>query len=186
MENTNLTNHFLIAMPKLEDGNFTRSVTYMCEHDDRGSLGITINRPADVLLEEIFQQLDIACDNELINQQQVFIGGPVQQDRGFLLHSPVGNWDSSLRVTDDIAVTTSKDILEAIARGEGPEQVIIALGYAGWGPGQLEFEMSENAWLSCPANRQILFETPAEKRWEQAAMLLGIDLQLLSSDTGHA
>ena len=186
MENTRLSNHFLIAMPSLADGNFSRSVTYICEHDDKGSLGITINRPSDILLEEIFQQLEIPCSQPHISQQPVYVGGPVQQDRGFLLHSPVGNWDSSLQVTENIAVTTSKDILEAIARGEGPEQVIIALGYAGWGPGQLEHEMSENAWLSCPANEQILFHTPAEKRWEQAAMLLGIDLQLLSSDTGHA
>jgi len=186
MENTNLTNHFLIAMPNLMDGNFSHSVTYMCEHDTRGSLGITINRPSDIRLGEIFQQLDIQCSDPEISEQQVYIGGPVQQDRGFLLHSPAGNWDSSLQVTDNISVTTSKDILEAIARGEGPEQVIIALGYAGWGAGQLEHELSENAWLSCPANEQILFHTPAEKRWEAAAKLLGIDLQLLSSDTGHA
>lgn len=186
MENTNLTNHFLIAMPTLMDGNFSQSVTYICEHDQKGSLGITINRPSDIQLGEIFEQLDIQCSDPEISQQTVYIGGPVQQDRGFLLHSPAGNWDSSLQVTDDISVTTSKDILEAIARGEGPEQVIIALGYAGWAAGQLEYEMSENAWLSCPANQQILFHTPVEKRWDEAAKLLGIDLQLLSSDTGHA
>lgn len=186
MDNTNLTNHFLIAMPSLEDGNFSHSVTYICEHNDNGSLGITINRPSDIRLGEIFEQLEIDCHDTSITEQEVYIGGPVQQDRGFLLHSPPGEWDSSMRVTDDISVTTSRDILEAIADGRGPEHVIIALGYAGWGPGQLEHEMSENAWLSCPSNEQILFHTSADKRWEAAASLLGIDLQLLSNDTGHA
>ena len=186
MEETNLTDHFLIAMPNLMDGNFSQSVTYICEHDDNGSLGITINRPSGIKLDEIFQQLDIKCELPDAASRDVFIGGPVQQDRGFLLHSPCGNWDSSLKVNDNISVTTSRDILEAIAIGEGPEHVIIALGYAGWGAGQLEYEMSENAWLSCPANEEILFHTPAEKCWEAAAKLLGIDLQLLSSDSGHA
>ena len=186
MENANLTNQLLIAMPNLMDGNFSRSVTYICEHNENGALGITINRPSDIPLGEIFQQLQISCDDTRISQRSIFIGGPVQQDRGFLLHTPVGNWDASMRVTDNIAVTTSKDILQAIAAGNGPEQVIITLGYAGWGAGHLEYEMSENAWLSCPANEQILFHTPADKCWEAAAKLLGIDLQLLSSDTGHA
>lgn len=186
MEETNLTDHFLIAMPSLDDGNFSHSVTYICEHNENGALGITINRPSDVQLGEIFQQLNIPCEQPQISEQLVYVGGPVQQDRGFLLHSPAGVWESSLRVTDDISVTTSRDILEAIARGEGPQDVIIALGYAGWGSGQLEYEMSENAWLSCPSNRDILFHTPVDQRWEAAAQLLGIDLQLLSSDTGHA
>ena len=186
MDNANLRDHFLIAMPNLMDGNFSQSVTYMCEHDDNGSLGITINRPSEIQLGEIFEQLDITCEDPNIISQLVYIGGPVQQDRGFLLHSPCGKWESSLKVTDNICVTTSRDILEAIAHGEGPDNVIIALGYAGWGSGQLEYEMSENAWLSCPATEQILFHTDIDKRWEAAAKLLGVDLQLLSSDTGHA
>ena len=173
-------------MPSLEDGNFSQSVTYICEHDENGALGITINRPIDIQLKEIFAQLNIEALHSDTGEQFIFIGGPVQQDRGFLLHSPHGNWDSSLKVTDSIAVTTSKDILEAIAQDNGPEKVIIALGYAGWGPGQLEYELSQNAWLSCPANEDILFNTPTEKCWEAAASLLGIDLQLLSSDAGHA
>ena len=185
-EDANLTNHFLIAMPNLEDGNFSRSVTYICEHDENGALGITINRPIDIQLKEIFDQLNIEAVNSDISERPIFIGGPVQQDRGFLLHTPHGNWDSSLKVTDNIAVTTSKDILQAIAQGSGPDQVIIALGYAGWGPGQLEHEISQNAWLSCPASEEILFHTPPEKCWAAAASLLGIDLQLLSSETGHA
>jgi putative transcriptional regulator len=186
MDSTRLSNHFLIAMPTLDDGNFSQSVTYMCEHDANGSLGITINRPSDIQLGEIFDQLKISCDDPSIRQQMVYLGGPVQQDRGFLLHAPCGNWDASLKVTDNICVTTSKDILQAIAAGEGPGNVIIALGYAGWASGQLEDEIARNAWLSCPANEEILFHTHIDQRWEAAAKLLGIDLQLLSSDTGHA
>lgn len=186
MDNTQLNNHFLIAMPSLEDGNFSQSVTYICEHDANGTLGITINRPCDITLGEVFDQLEITDANPDICQQNVFIGGPVVQDRGFILHSPTGNWDSSIKITSDIALSTSKDILEAIAHNEGPEHILIALGYAGWGPGQLEHELSENAWLSCPATMDIIFNTPVESRWHKAAELLGIDLQLLSQDTGHA
>ena len=183
---SNLTDHFLIAMPNLMDGNFFHSVTYICEHDDNGSLGITINKPSNIVLAEVLQQMDLEPINESIANQMIYLGGPVLPERGFLLHMPIGHWDSSLQVNDDIAITTSRDILEAIAHGEGPEKVIITLGYAGWGPGQLEHELSENAWLSCPANKDIIFNTPIEKRWNAAASLLGIDLQLLSSDSGHA
>ncbi len=186
VEETNLTNHFIIAMPSLEDGNFSQSVTYICEHDENGALGITINRPSEISLSEILSQLNIDASSGHTLSQTVLSGGPVQTDRGFILHSPVGKWDSSLKVTDSIAVTTSQDIMQAIARNEGPDRCIIALGYAGWGPGQLEFELSENAWLSCPATEEILFNTPLEKRWQAAALLLGIDLQLLSNQTGHA
>ena len=183
---TNLTNHFLIAMPSLEDGNFSQSVTYICEHDDNGALGITINRPSDISLSEIFSQLQIHSATDHTIDQTVLNGGPVQVDRGFILHTPAGNWTSSLQVTKGIAVTTSQDIMEAIANNEGPEKSLIALGYAGWGPGQLEYEISENSWLSCPATTEILFDTPLEKRWQAAALLLGIDLQLLSNQAGHA
>jgi putative transcriptional regulator len=185
-EVTNLTNHFLIAMPSLMDINFSQSVTYICEHNENGTLGITINKPVDVKLSEIFNQLNITSDNKKLNNQNIFAGGPVQMDRGFLLHTPCGNWKSSLQVTDSISVTTSKDILEAIANNNGPENVVIALGYAGWAMGQLETEISENAWLSCPANEDILFHTPADQIWEKAARLMGVDLTLLSHDTGHA
>ncbi|MDH5471868.1 MAG: YqgE/AlgH family protein [Gammaproteobacteria bacterium] len=186
MDNTNLTNHFLIAMPSLEDGNFSQSVTYICEHDTNGTLGITINRPSDIILGEVFDQLGITNPAEESSEQTVYIGGPVHQDRGFILHSPNGHWDSSLQITDEISLTTSKDIIEAIANNQGPAHTLIALGYAGWGPGQLEYELSVNAWLSCPANKDIIFNTPVETRWQQAAQLLGIDLQLLSHDAGHA
>jgi len=185
-EETNLTNHFIIAMPSLQDGNFSESVTYICEHDENGALGITINRPSEISLSEIFSQLQLNISSDHIIDQTVLSGGPVQIDRGFILHTPTGNWDSSLKVTENIAVTTSQDIMQAIANNEGPEKSLIALGYAGWGPGQLEYELSENAWLSCPATEEIIFNTPLEKRWRAAALLLGIDLQLLSNQTGHA
>lgn len=184
-DKTNLTNHFLIAMPNMEDGNFSQSVTYICEHNDDGALGLTINRPSVISFNEIFSQLQL--ETPLPTQQQaIYNGGPVQIDRGFILHSPIANWDSSLQVTDHIAVTTSKDIMHAIANNEGPEKIIIALGYAGWGAGQLEHEMSENTWLSCPATEEILFNTPTDKKWKAAALLLGIDLAFLSNQTGHA
>lgn len=185
-EETNLSNHFLIAMPSLIDGNFSQSVTYICEHDENGALGITINRPSEISLAEILSQLRIKLDNEQIHNQAILNGGPVQVDRGFIIHTPHGNWESSLQVTDNIAVTTSQDIMQAIAQGRGPHKTLIALGYAGWGPGQLEYEIAENTWLSCPATEEILFDTPIEKRWQAAAMLLGIDLHLLSNQTGHA
>lgn len=186
IKETRLTNHFLIAMPSLEDGHFSQSVTFICEHDDNGALGIVINHPSDVDLPEILHQLKITPNLTLSPQPVILNGGPVQVDRGFILHSPIGQWDSSLKVTDNIAVTTSQDIIQAIANAEGPKNSLIALGYAGWGPGQLEYELSENAWLSCPATEDILFHTPMDKRWKAAAMLLGIDLQLLSSQAGHA
>jgi len=183
---TRLANHFLIAMPSLEDGHFSQSVTFICEHDDNGALGIVINQPSNVDLPEILHQLNISPDNIPNSPITILNGGPVQVDRGFILHTPIGQWDSSLKVTDHIAVTTSKDIMQAIANNEGPENSLITLGYAGWGPGQLEYELSENAWLSCPATEEILFHTPINQRWKAAAMLLGIDLQLLSSQAGHA
>jgi len=185
-EETSLSNHFLIAMPSLEDGNFSRSVTYICEHDENGALGITINRPSEISLEEIFSQLQLSSTSAETNNQPVLMGGPVQIDRGFILHRPLGQWESSLKVTDNIAVTTSQDIMQAIANNQGPQDTLIALGYAGWGPGQLEYEMSKNTWLNCPATEEIIFNTPIDKRWNAAAMLLGIDLQLLSNQTGHA
>jgi len=168
------------------DANFSQSVTYICEHDENGTLGITINKPTDIKLNEILQQLNIKTSNPEITEKKVFMGGPVQTDRGFLLHTPCGNWESSLKVTDTISVTTSKDIIEAIANGEGPQDIVIALGYSGWAKGQLERELSENSWLSCPADKDILFNTPAEQCWEKAAQLMGVDLQLLSGDAGHA
>ena len=186
MKATDLTNHFIIAMPSLDDINFSRSVTYICEHNNDGALGVTINRPSDIHLFEIYEQLNLKDYEQKASQQTVFMGGPVQQERGFLLHRPNGNWDSSLKVTDNIAITTSKDILQAMAKNEGPDDVLVTLGYAGWSAGQLEQELADNTWLSCPASEEIIFETPAEKCWDAAAKLLGVDLNLLSNSSGHA
>jgi len=181
-----LSNHFLIAMPALDDPNFHHTTTYICEHDEDGALGVVINRPLDMQLGEILQHMEIEACDEAISTRQVYMGGPVQNDRGFVLHEPAGDWEATLMVTDTIGITSSRDILQAIAEGKGPDNTIITLGYAGWGAGQLEQELADNTWLSGPASSKIVFETPSEQRWQAAAALLGIDLNLLSSDTGHA
>jgi len=185
-EANSLSNHFLIAMPTLDDPNFHHTTTYICEHNEDGALGVVINRPLEIQLGEILVHMDITTDIEAIQNQTVYMGGPVQSDRGFVLHEPVGNWEATLQVTDTIGITSSRDILDDIAKGEGPEHAIITLGYAGWGAGQLEQELADNTWLSGPASSKIVFETPSEERWLAAAALLGIDLNLLSSDAGHA
>ncbi len=181
-----LTNHFLIAMPALEDPNFFHTVTYICEHNAEGALGLVINRPLDIRLEEVFNHMDLKDASPGARQIPVHLGGPVQQDRGFVLHEPLGEWEATLKVTDRIGITSSVDILAAIAREAGPEHSLIALGYAGWGAGQLEQEMMDNAWLSGPADPEILFSTPDERRWIAAAASLGVDLSRLSGETGHA
>ena len=192
MNTTDHTGHFIIAMPGLLDENFNHTVTYICEHDENGTFGITINRETDITVNEIISQMEAKTEKTETNEQAasrdqiVYLGGPVQQGRGFILHTPLGNWNSTLKINDTMALTTSRDILEAIARNEGPGQSIIALGYAGWGAGQLEQELAANTWLSCPAEEQIIFNTPASKRWQAAATLLGVDLQLLSNESGHA
>jgi putative transcriptional regulator len=181
-----LTNHFLIAMPGLADPNFYHTVTYICEHNDNGALGIVINRPLTTRLGEIFDHLEIQTKSAKIAQQAVYLGGPVQPERGFVIHRPLGDWDATLKITDNLGVSSSRDILAAIAEGAGPQRCLIALGYAGWGAGQLEQEMAQNAWLSGPADERILFDLPVEQRWSAAAQLLGVDLNLLSGDAGHA
>ncbi len=181
-----LTGHFLIAMPSLNDGFFNQAVTYICEHDENGSFGIIINQQTGITLSQIAREMAIETENIYNDKQLVFIGGPVDQGRGFILHRPIGNWQSSLKINDSIALTTSKDILQAIINNEGPEDNIVALGYAGWAAGQLDHEMASNTWLSCPADEQIIFNTPIEERWKTAAKLIGVDLSLLSNDAGHA
>jgi putative transcriptional regulator len=183
---TTLTNHFLIAMPGLQDPNFSRTVTYVCEHSEQGAMGIVINRPMEIRLSEILDQLDIATSDQKALDTLVYLGGPVQPDRGFVLHSSEDRYDSTLSITPEIAVTTSRDVLEAIAHGRGPRRMLFALGYAGWGGGQLEDEMSANAWLSGPADEDIIFGLPAGERWRAAAHLLGVDMNLLSGEAGHA
>ncbi|HEY4731614.1 MAG TPA: YqgE/AlgH family protein [Gammaproteobacteria bacterium] len=185
-ETMSLSNHFLIAMPSLQDPNFMRSVTYICEHNEEGCMGIMINRPLDISLGEVLRQLDIHTDDPQLIKQTVYLGGPVQNERGFVIHRPHGKWEAMLEVTDEIGVTSSRDILAAISAGKGPKNSLVALGYAGWGAGQLEQEIAHNAWLSTPADSSIIFETPSHKRWEAAAALGGIDLTKLSSEIGHA
>jgi len=183
---TSLTNHFLIAMPGLQDPNFSRTVTYVCEHTELGAIGIVINRPMDIRLGEMFDQLDIASNDRRALETSVYLGGPVQPERGFVLHSTAERFDSTLSITSEISVTTSRDVLEAIADGRGPDRRLIALGYAGWGGGQLEQEISANTWLSGPADEEIIFRVPAGARWQAAANLLGVDMNLLSGQAGHA
>lgn len=183
---SSLTNHFLIAMPSLADPNFSHTVTYICEHNEEGAMGVVINRPMDISLSEVLEQMEIEPSNNLDTSVSVNGGGPVHPEQGFVIHRPLGAWQSSLSVSDEVGLSTSRDILTAIAHGEGPSEYLIALGYAGWGPGQLEEELAQNAWLSGPVSMEILFGLPLEQRWAAAAALLGVDLNLISSDFGHA
>jgi len=184
-----LKNHFLIAMPTLGDPNFYHSVTYICEHNDEGAMGITINRPSTITIDDLLPQMGLVAD--LRHAETLILeGGPVEPEHGFLIHTPRGVWQSSMAITDKITLTTSKDILGSFANAqEGlicPDKFIVALGYAGWGAGQLEHEILENSWLTVPANEEILFDLPFQDRWQAAADLIGIDLNQLSSQTGHA
>lgn len=187
IETTNLKNHFLIAMPTMNDPEFDHTVTLVCQQDqEMGAFGITINRPTNITLEELFEQLDIPLQNDTIKQATAVVGGPVQPEQGFVIHSADKRWDSTLNVSEHISVTSSRDILEAIAKGEGPEHFILALGCAGWAPGQLEEELKENTWLTTQADKRILFDLPYNKRWEKAADSLGVDIHLISDVVGHA
>ena len=187
MSSINLTHHFLIAMPAMADPYFTRTLTYICEHNDQGALGVVVNRPIDMTLRSLFDRLSLPIANDEIGDAPIYFGGPVQTDRGFVLHEPVGNWQSTLKVCDSVGLTTSKDILEAVGRGEGPKRLLVTLGYAGWSAGQLEHELGQNAWLSVEAKGdKILFDMPADERLPAALGLLGIDLASLSEDAGHA
>ncbi len=181
-----LAKQMLIAMPGMADPNFVRSVTLLCQHTEEGAIGITINRKSGFSLGEIFSQLNISCENDEICKAQVLEGGPVNTDRGFVLHSPKEGFESSLEISSGIMVTTSCDVLAAIAKREGPDHYVVALGYAGWGDGQLEAEMRENAWLSVPVDRAIVFDLPLQDRWEQAVSTLGIDIKHLHGEGGHA
>jgi putative transcriptional regulator len=190
MSDAYLTNQLLIAMPTLDDPNFAHSVTLICEHTAKGALGIVINRPLKMSLGDIFAQLSLDTMNSAIADQPVLFGGPVQRDRGFVLHPSSAQtapaWESSLQVSPTLQVTTSRDILSAIARGDGPSRAVIALGYAGWEAGQLEDEIRANAWLNVPNDTELLFETPFNERWHAAAKRLGIDFGRLSPQAGHA
>ena len=181
-----LANQLLIALPTLADSNFARSVALICQHDADGSMGVVVNRASEYTLGEVFRQMGIDSDDEALCAQPVLAGGPVHPERGFVIHDGDRKWDSSLAVTDGLYVTTSRDVLEAIASGEGPASATVALGCAGWGAGQLEDELVENSWLTVPADAELLFSLPLEARWQAAAGRIGVDMILVADYSGHA
>lgn len=182
-----LSNHLLIAIPAMQDPNFSRSVTLICRHDADGAMGLLINRGSDFRLGEVLSQMDITPAVDGLAEQRVLSGGPVQPERGFVLHAPgERDWDSTYRISDQLAVTTSRDVLEAVAAGTGPDRVVVTLGYAGWGAGQLETELADNAWLTVAMDSGLLFDTALEQRWDAAARLIGVDLSLFTAYSGHA
>jgi len=181
-----LNNQLLIAMPGMDDPNFSATVTLVCEHNAEGALGIVINRPLGLDLGGLFEQLDLSDADSAILARPVLDGGPVARERGFVLHKPGESFESSVAVSPELQLTLSRDVLDAMAAGSGPEKSLVALGYAGWEAGQLEAEMLENTWLSVPANPELIFDVPFEDRWQTAANVLGIDLSRLSPDAGHA
>jgi putative transcriptional regulator len=181
-----LKDHFLIAMPSLNDSEFGHSIAYICEHTEQGAMGIVLNHPTSLQLDEILAHLEIE-DIRSPHPDRIIAGGPVQTDRGFVLHrSDQQDWDSTLHITEQISLTTSQDILKAMAHNQGPTERLVALGYAGWSAGQLEQEIAENAWLTTPADSDIIFNTPFEEKANAAAAKLGIDLNLISPEAGHA
>lgn len=186
VSSVNLTHHFLIAMPNMADPNFSRTLTFICEHNDNGALGLVVNRPIDLTLSGLFERLDLSLATPGLADAPVYYGGPVQADRGFVLHTPVGAWSSTLPVRDHLGLTTSRDILEAVSKGAGPDRMLVTLGYAGWAPGQLEQEIVQNAWLTVEAKDEILFELPPDARLNAAMGLLGIDFAKLHDGAGHA
>jgi putative transcriptional regulator len=183
---TPLANQLLIALPSLADPNFARSVALICQHDEDGAMGVVVNRPSEYTLRDEFEQMGIETGDAALGGQPVLAGGPVHPERGFVLHDGERTWDSSLAISDGLFVTTSRDVLEAIARGEGPERVTVALGCAGWGAGQLEYELTENSWLTVPADAELLFATPLDARWQAAAGRIGVDMTRMADDSGHA
>jgi putative transcriptional regulator len=181
-----LTNQLLIAMPSLGDPNFAQTVALICDHTSEGALGLILNKPLPMCMAEVFEQLEISIDEGPMSGRKVLRGGPMQTDRGFVVHPAWGEWDSTLKVSDTLHVTTSRDILAAIARGQGPGDAVVALGYAGWDGGQLEEEIRANAWLCAPVDSAIIFELPFEARWHAAGRLLGVELDRISTLYGNA
>jgi putative transcriptional regulator len=189
----NLTNQFLIAMPGMGDGTFAGTVVYLCEHTEKGALGLVINKPIDIKLKNLFEKVELTLDREDLAEAPVYFGGPVQTERGFVLHerqgaegAGVSHYNSSLQIPGGLEMTTSKDVLEALANGAGPKKVLVTLGYSGWGAGQLEDEMIRNGWINVGAEPGIIFDTPVEQRYDKALSLLGIDPRMLSQEAGHA
>ncbi len=184
-----LTNQFLIAMPGMRDENFAGTVIYLCEHTERGALGLVINKPIDIKLKNLFEKVELSLDREEFAEQPVYFGGPVQTERGFVLHEKLGLetvYNSTMSVPGGLEMTTSKDVLEAMSNGAGPKKVLVTLGYSGWQAGQLEDEIGRNGWLTVDADPAVIFDTPIERRYERAVSLLGFDPLMLSQDAGHA
>lgn len=185
-QSVDFSRHFLMAMHGLVGGDLAGTVIYVCEHSERGALGLVINRPTDLTVANLLEKVELESTNPEVSRIPVYYGGPVQTDRGFVLHKPAMNYSSSIHLSQDMALTTSRDVLQAIAKGEGPEDMLVALGYAGWGAGQLEQEMAQNSWLSVLAEDDIIFETEPEARYPAAMRLLGIDPAMLAGSAGHA
>jgi putative transcriptional regulator len=185
-----LTNHFLIAMPSMDDPVFDGTVIYICEHNEHGAMGLVINRPTDMTVAELFNRIDLQLEvipnSHPLSKKNVLFGGPVHSDRGFVLHAPMGKFSSSLQVTEEISFTTSRDVLEMIASGEAPERLLLSIGYAGWDTGQLEQEIRDNGWLTVLADPSVLFDTPLDERFNASMRLLGFDPLMLTSEAGHA
>ena len=186
----NLTNQFLIAMPGMVDGNFAGTVVYLCEHNDKGALGLVINRPIDINLKHLFEKVDLSLDRSDLAERPVYLGGPVQTERGFVLHESLGDegghYNSTLKIEGGLEMTTSRDVLEALSNGAGPRKVFITLGYSGWTAGQLEEEISRNGWLNVDADPDVIFDTPVEQRYDKALSLLGLQSWMISTQVGHA
>jgi putative transcriptional regulator len=189
-ERIDLTNQFLIAMPGMADETFAGTVVYLCEHNERGALGLVINKPIDITVKNLFEKVDLALDREELAEQPVFFGGPVQTERGFVLHEKLaeegGSYNATMQIRGGLEMTTSKDVLEALASGAGPKKLLITLGYSGWQAGQLEEELLRNGWLTVDADPRVIFDTPVDKRYERALSLLGFDPRMLSAEAGHA
>jgi len=192
-ESINLTNQFLIAMPGMGDGTFSGTVVYLCEHNENGALGLVINKPIDIKLKNLFEKVELSLDREDLAEAPVYFGGPVQTERGFVLHEPLqgqqgdgGHYNSTLQIPGGLEMTTSKDVLEALSSGAGPKKILVTLGYSGWAAGQLEEEMSRNGWINVGAEPAIIFDTPFDQRYDKALSLLGIDSRMLSQEAGHA
>lgn len=183
---SSLANQLLVALPALDDPNFSRAVALICQHDEEGAMGVVVNRTSEFTLGDVFAQMGIESGDGDLCGQSVLAGGPVHPERGFVLHDGGAVWDSTLPIAEDLFVTTSRDVLEAIASGEGPSRAVVALGCAGWGAGQLEYELTENSWLTVPADGELLFATPLEGRWQAAAGRLGVDMMHVADYSGHA
>lgn len=186
MSALSLPNHLLVALPSLADGVFARSVTLICQHDENGAMGVVVNQASEFTLGEVFGQMEIGCDDADMRAVPVLNGGPVHTERGFVIHDDARPWDSSLTVADGLYLTTSRDILEAMAIGQGPRNALVTLGCAGWGAGQLEQELADNSWLTVPADAALLFATPLDERWQLAAARIGVDLFRLAGYSGRA